>query len=689
MPSERSDSRNGSEMSLGSDEPQWMDNMIAMMSKVDDILATVGNTDAVSLPKIVAIGSQSSGKSSVLENIVGREFLPRKTGLCTRRPLKVELIRTENEEVVDGETHSEWAVFHHKPGEIFVDWEEVKKEIEDETERECGSNKAVSRKPISLKFYSPNVLSLTIVDLPGVTRVPVGDQPLDIEKQLTDMIMHYIEKPNTLILAVTPANTDFATSDAINLARVVDPEGHRTLAVITKLDLMDGGTDAMDILCGRVFSVSLGIIGVVCRSQADLNSKKPLEKALQKERAFFQRSYPSLASRSGTFYLRKRLATLLSSHIRDCLPDIAMKINVLRRQFQHQLSSCGKEVKDPVATILDLLTKFACNYKAAIDGSGNVVLQELSGGARINYIFHETFGRTLQNVQPLDGLSRLEVLTAIKNSTGPRTAVFVPDSSFEQLVKKQIARLEEPSIRCVELVHEELERIIQHCITKEYLRFPNLIQKIKEVVSAKITGRMEPTKKFIEDLIANELAYINTKHPDFSDARQQACSNLLGIQTNGDSSEVAHHKQLARIENGKGSGSVSEAGSSSSLPPAITDGKGDFAPQMINKREKMCPKEKRECEVVERLIKTYFLIIRKNIQDSVPKAVMNFLVNNVKDSLNGYLVGELYKPDDIGTLLTESVLIAEQRSEFQTMLESYDKASKLLTEVRDSPDGTW
>ncbi|CBY32368.1 unnamed protein product [Oikopleura dioica] len=686
-----------------------MDNMIAMMSKVDDILATVGNTDAVSLPKIVAIGSQSSGKSSVLENIVGREFLPRKTGLCTRRPLKVELIRT-----VDGETHSEWAVFHHKPGEIFVDWEEVKKEIEDETERECGSNKAVSRKPISLKFYSPNVLSLTIVDLPGVTRVPVGDQPLDIEKQLTDMIMHYIEKPNTLILAVTPANTDFATSDAINLARVVDPEGHRTLAVITKLDLMDGGTDAMDILCGRVFSVSLGIIGVVCRSQADLNSKKPLEKALQKERAFFQRSYPSLASRSGTFYLRKRLATLLSSHIRDCLPDIAMKINVLRRQFQHQLSSCGKEVKDPVATILDLLTKFACNYKAAIDGTGNVVLQELSGGARINYIFHETFGRTLENVQPLDGLSRLEVLTAIKNSTGPRTAVFVPDSSFEQLVKKQIARLEEPSIRCVELVHEELERIIQHCITKEYLRFPNLIQKIKEVVSAKITGRMEPTKKFIEDLIANELAYINTKHPDFADARQQACSNLLGRQTNGDSSEVAHHKQLARIENGKESGSVSEAGSEvsiggmSEISEAIPDTETSFVTSSaglsrqrsraasISSRNRtqggnprLSMREKRECEVVERLIKTYFLIIRKNIQDSVPKAVMNFLVNNVKDSLNGYLVGELYKPDDIGTLLTESVLIAEQRSEFQTMLESYDKASKLLTEVRDSPDGTW
>ena len=78
---------------------------------------------------------------------------------------------------------------------------------------------------------------------------------------------------------------------------------------------------------------------------------------------------------------------------------------------------------------------------------GDAVLQELSGGARINYIFHETFGRTLESVQPLEGLSRLEVLTAIKNSTGPRSAVFVPDLSFELLVKKQIARLEEPSIR--------------------------------------------------------------------------------------------------------------------------------------------------------------------------------------------------------------------------------------------------
>ena len=73
------------------------------------------------------------------------------------------------------------------------------------------------------------------------------------------MIMKYIEPKNTLILAVTPANTDFATSDAMDLARRVDPDSQRTLAVVTKSDIMDQGTDAMDILCGRVLSVNLGI----------------------------------------------------------------------------------------------------------------------------------------------------------------------------------------------------------------------------------------------------------------------------------------------------------------------------------------------------------------------------------------------------------------------------------------------
>jgi len=91
------------------------------------------------------------------------------------------------------------------------------------------------------QVYSTKVVNLTLVDLPGITKVPVGDQPEDIEDKIHELIYSFISNPNSLILAVTPATTDLATSEALKLARDVDPEGRRTLAVITKLDLMDAG----------------------------------------------------------------------------------------------------------------------------------------------------------------------------------------------------------------------------------------------------------------------------------------------------------------------------------------------------------------------------------------------------------------------------------------------------------------
>lgn len=106
------------------------------------------------------------------------------------------------------------------------------------------------------------MVNLTLIDLPGLTKVPVGDQPPDIENQIRDMILTFISRESCLILAVTPANSDLATSDAIKLAREVDPQGLRTIGVLTKLDLMDAGTDAMDILMGKLVPFRLGIIGV-------------------------------------------------------------------------------------------------------------------------------------------------------------------------------------------------------------------------------------------------------------------------------------------------------------------------------------------------------------------------------------------------------------------------------------------
>ena len=137
-----------------------------------------------------------------------------------------------------GTNPDEWGEFLHLPGEKFHDFNKIREEIVRDTELKTGKNAGISPQPINLRIYSPNVLTLTLVDLPGLTKVPVGDQPRDIERQIREMVLKFIMKPNAVILAVTAANTDLANSDGLKMAREVDPEGTRTVGVLTKVDLM-------------------------------------------------------------------------------------------------------------------------------------------------------------------------------------------------------------------------------------------------------------------------------------------------------------------------------------------------------------------------------------------------------------------------------------------------------------------
>uniref|UniRef100_A0A8C5IFR4 Dynamin-1-like protein n=1 Tax=Junco hyemalis TaxID=40217 RepID=A0A8C5IFR4_JUNHY len=693
-----------------------MEALIPVINKLQDVFNTVG-ADIIQLPQIVVVGTQSSGKSSVLESLVGRDLLPRGTGVVTRRPLILQLVHVSPEDGRKGAGDenevdaAEWGKFLHTKNKIYTDFDEIRQEIENETERISGNNKGISPEPIHLKIFSANVVNLTLVDLPGMTKVPVGDQPKDIELQIRELILQFISNPNSIILAVTAANTDMATSEALKIAREVDPDGRRTLAVITKLDLMDAGTDAMDVLMGRVIPVKLGIIGVVNRSQLDINNKKSVADSIRDEYGFLQKKYPSLANRNGTKYLARTLNRLLMHHIRDCLPELKTRINVLAAQYQSLLNSYGEPVEDKSATLLQLITKFATEYCNTIEGTAKYIeTSELCGGARICYIFHETFGRTLESVDPLGGLNTIDILTAIRNATGPRPALFVPEVSFELLVKRQIKRLEEPSLRCVELVHEEMQRIIQHCSnysTQELLRFPKLHDAIVEVVTCLLRRRLPVTNEMVHNLVAIELAYINTKHPDFADACGLMNNNIEEQRRNRLTRELppavprdknpavgADAPQESGTGNWRGMLKPSKAEEvaaeekskpAAALPASPQKGHAvNLLDVPVPVARKLSAREQRDCEVIERLIKSYFLIVRKNIQDSVPKAVMHFLVNHVKDTLQSELVGQLYKSLLLDDLLTESEDMAQRRKEAADMLKALQRASQIIAEIRET-----
>ncbi|XP_048481575.1 dynamin isoform X8 [Plutella xylostella] len=527
-----------------------MQQLIPIVNKLQDAFVQMGVHMSLDLPQIAVVGGQSAGKSSVLENFVGRDFLPRGSGIVTRRPLILQLINA----------NAEYAEFLHCKGKKFVDFNEVRAEIEGETDRMTGSNKGISPVPINLRVYSPNVLNLTLIDLPGLTKVPIGDQPVDIEAQIRGMIMQFIKRESCLILAVTPANTDLANSDALKLAKEVDPQGLRTIGVITKLDLMDEGTDARDVLENKLLPLRRGYIGVVNRSQKDIEGRKDISAALAAERKFFlsHPSYRHIADRLGTPYLQRVLNAQLTNHIRDTLPG-------LRDKLQKQLLTLEKDVDqykhfrpdDPsikTKAMLQMIQQLQTDFERTIEGSGSAQINtnELSGGAKINRLFHERFPFEIVKMEFDEKELRREIAFAIRNIHGIRVGLFTPDMAFEAIVKKQIARLKEPSLKCVDLVVQELSNVVRFC-TERMNRYPRLREETERIIMSHVRSREQQCKEQLVLLIDCELAYMNTNHEDFIgfanataalDVGQRRLQNKNNAQNQSENSAKSGHRAL-------------------------------------------------------------------------------------------------------------------------------------------------
>uniref|UniRef100_A0A8C9EU14 dynamin GTPase n=1 Tax=Pavo cristatus TaxID=9049 RepID=A0A8C9EU14_PAVCR len=725
-----------------------MEDLIPLVNRLQDAFAAIGQNANLDLPQIAVVGGQSAGKSSVLENFVGRDFLPRGSGIVTRRPLVLQLVNAS----------TEYGEFLHCKGKKFTDFEEIRLEIEAETDRVTGSNKGISPVPINLRVYSPHVLNLTLVDLPGMTKVPVGDQPPDIEFQIRDMLMQFVTKENCLILAVSPANSDLANSDALKVAKEVDPQGQRTIGVITKLDLMDEGTDARDVLENKLLPLRRGYIGVVNRSQKDIDGKKDIQAALAAERKFFlsHPAYRHMADRMGTPYLQKVLNQQLTNHIRDTLPG-------LRNKLQSQLLSIEKEVEeyknfrpdDPARktkALLQMVQQFAVDFEKRIEGSGDQIdTYELSGGARINRIFHERFPFELVKV----------LFLCI-------TGLFTPDLAFEAIVKKQVQKLKEPSLKCVDMVVSELTSTIRKC-SEKLSQYPHLREEMERIVTTHIREREGRTKDQVMLLIDIELAYMNTNHEDFigfANAQQRSSQmskkkaagnqvirkgwltiNNIGIMKGGSKEywfvltaenlswykddEEKEKKYMLPVDNLKLRDVEKGFMSSKHIfalfnteqrnvykdyrqlelacetQEEVDSWKASFLragvyPERLlcstgNKSEEngsdsfmhsMDPQLERQVETIRNLVDSYMAIVNKTIRDLMPKTIMHLMINNTKDFIHSELLANLYSCGDQNTLMEESAEQAQRRDEMLRMYHALKEALNIIGDINTSTIST-
>nr|GMD20939.1 dynamin-related protein 1C [Ipomoea batatas] len=527
-----------------------MESLIGLVNRIQRACTVLGDHGGEgslweALPSVAVVGGQSSGKSSVLESVVGRDFLPRGSGnyIFQSIMLRQSVFSSENGRAFSSivmhirmlnielklksipykpdaplpkarwlltEGGAEYAEFLHAPKKRFSDFATVRQEIADETDRITGRTKQISNVPIHLSIYSPNVVNLTLIDLPGLTKVAVEGQPDSIVEDIEGMVRSYVEKGDNLFMSerlrvssaltsinahirgpleikrdmimLKTSNQDIATSDAIKLAREVDPSGERTFGVLTKLDLMDQGTNALD---------------------ADINKNVDMMYARRKEQEYFESSpeYGHLAHKMGSEYLAKLLSQHLEVVIRQRIPGIIALINKTIDELNAELDRIGRPIG---------VDGGVTDTKSRI----SVILPKRPGGDRIYGVFDNQLPAAMKKL-PLDRhLSLNNVKKVISEADGYQPHLIAPEQGYRRLIDGCLGYFKGPAEASVDAVHFILKELVRKSIaeTEELKRFPTLQSDIAASANDALERFRDESRKTVLRLVEMESSYLTVEY---------------------------------------------------------------------------------------------------------------------------------------------------------------------------------
>ena len=614
-----------------------------------DQLRDCGVNEYIKLPRICSLGTQSSGKSSVLESIVGLDFLPRGDGVVTRRPLELRLCHINSGQP--------WAIFEERKGVKFTDFVKVRETIEALTDEVCKTNKNIIDKPIVLNVYSQTCPDLTLVDLPGVTRVPIGDQPKNIEQITKDMARRYVEDPLTIILCVIAANSDIATSDGLMLAKDIDVAGTRTLGVLTKLDIMDAGTDAKKVLMNEEIPLKLGYVGVKNRSKQDLNNKISMAETQRKEREFFKSHpvYKNLpAGHLGTEVLINKLTKIYFRIIRENLPRIVKAINDRVKTAEEELQSLGQPMPTDdagkMSMLWNMINEYCDVFRKVLQGKYNnkrVNFLEGEGGFKIKILYKKLLEEFTENYKATAGYTDENINYALTIHEGDSIPGFPSVDAFIYLLRPQLEKLKDPIEECFQEVFQYLDFLSGKIMEKTFTRFPQAINDMTDLVSNYLMEERDKTKYLIDSVVEMEINYLFTNDYDY-------LNNFTTF--------------IPKQKPNQGNSSNDGKGGNNNIdnkPQPPIDAKNIFINEIRNR------------------IEAYFKLIVRNLRDSIPKIMGNYLVKEIEENMQLKLYNKLYNARELTDLLSEPESVAERRKELNDMIKVMRNAQKIL---RRDPD---
>ena len=694
-----------------------MEKLVPVFNLIDGALTKAGLDDKIELPRIAVIGSQSSGKSSVLESIAGFDFLPRGIGLVTRCPIIMQCVKSN--------ISKPYVVFGHKPEERLTDFKKVREEIKEQTNVLAGTGKEIVKTEIIVTIYSKDVVDLTLIDLPGFIKVAEEGLPENLPKTIQRLVRKYIIKESTCILAIHSATEDIANSESLQFARKYDPNGERTLGVLTKIDLMDKGTNALSLLKGKEYQLKQGYVAVKGRSQQDIKDGKTIKHALAEEKKFFRENpdYSDISEKQGIKYLSNKISALMQKRIEKCLPNIQNKITSKLNSDRSKLETLSNQnnirTEDEANSFIgDKITVYSEKFRELINGTHvKNSTEELRGGAKINAIVNTSFRDVIDELNPFDCLKEKEIRTAIENARGFNPELMIPEEAVRILIKQQIPRLSSPWNQFWQLIHDEMVKMISLIEHEELQKYARLMNYIVCTMTELLKKHKTNVLLMIANTIASESAIINFDHDDFiylkhfcTGDKKITEHDLVRIEQNLKVNRNYFTEDFKDEENEglnyKVYDEKFEADNTNYASDELSQKEKNYIPsyspeEFIKKnaphiklkkvgdklevKEDATTKEERQVMIMKRLIICYFSIIKKQIKDSIPKTVIWHLVQETVKRMNFQLINGLTKIENKVEMLQENQQDKFEREILENNISALSESLTLINKVTTVP----
>ncbi|XP_060754445.1 interferon-induced GTP-binding protein Mx1-like [Neoarius graeffei] len=609
-----------------------------------DSLRALGVEKDLALPAIAVIGDQSSGKSSVLEALSG-VALPRGSGIVTRCPLELKMKRSHEKGVWHGKIKYKKDDDQDYEEEI-EDPADVERKIREAQDHIAGVGVGISDDLISLEVTSVDVPDLTLIDLPGIARVAVKGQPDNIGEQIKRLITKFITKQETINLVVVPCNVDIATTEALKMAQEVDPNGERTLGILTKPDLVDKGTEevVVSIIRNEIIYLNKGYTIVRCRGQKEIMDRVSLHEAIEKEKDFFK-DHPHFSTlyeegKATIPYLAEKLTLELVHHIKQSLPRLEEQIEIKLAETQAELDRYGSgpptEPGERNCFLIDKVTAFnqdAINLTTGEELKNVQHFNIFSGLRRQFFLWKnhldnsgETFNtRIAKEVQEYE-----------KKYRGRELPGFINYKTFEVMVKDQIKQLEEPAIRRLKEISDLIRKSFIQLAQYSFLGFPNLLKMAKTKIECIKQVKESEAESMLRTQFKMELTIYT---------QDNMYSNTLS---------------MLRLEE-------EEEGGKKSRAPRIT------SCSLYNHTD-----NRATLEELMRHLKSYYSIASKRLADQLPLVIRYLLLQELAAQLQREMLQLMQDKSNMDQLLKEDHDIGNKRSNLHSRQKRLKEARNYL-----------